>query len=120
MQEEVRKMEEESRQAKAAALGKQSRHLNWDGVQARKINWSEMWTMDRTRLSFLLKSVYDVLPSPTNLRTWGLAEQANCKLCGKPANLAHILSSCTSALKDVRYRWRHDRMLTEIAKCKGL
>lgn len=67
--------------------------------------------MDGQRLSFLLKSTYDVLPSPTNLATWGLTDDPSCKLCGKPANLCHVLSACRVALTDGRYRWRHDRVL---------
>jgi hypothetical protein len=71
--------------------------------------------MEGGRLSFLLKSVYDVLPSPTNMKTWGLAENSDCKLCGRQANLEHVLSSCKTALSDGRYRWRHDKVLASIA-----
>ncbi|XP_071153477.1 uncharacterized protein [Mytilus edulis] len=62
-----------------------------------------------------LKSVYDVLPSPTNLATWGLIDDPKCVLCGKPAILEHILSSCSSSLKDGRYTWRHDKVLGTLA-----
>jgi len=72
--------------------------------------------MEGDRLSFLLKSVYDVLPSPTNLKTWGLSESPVCKLCGRPANLEHVLSSCRTALSDGRYIWRHDKVLSSIAE----
>ena len=61
--------------------------------------------------------MYDVLPSPVNLCTWGLAEEPSCSLCKKPASLEHILSSCGAALADGRYKWRHDRVLAEIAAC---
>ena len=37
------------------------------------------------------------------------------KLCGKPANLEHVLSSCSTALTDGRYRWRHKKILGEVA-----
>ena len=47
--------------------------------------------------------------------TWGKAESPNCTLCGKAGNLEHILSSCSKALADGRYRWRHDTVLREIA-----
>ena len=65
--------------------------------------------MEPSRLQFKLKSAYDVLPSPTSLATWGLSE--DCVLCGKPANLEHILSACSESLKDGRYTWRHDKVL---------
>ena len=59
--------------------------------------------------------MYDVLPSPTNLATWRLTEESNCVLCGKPANLEHILSACSEFLKDGRYTWRHDKVLAVLA-----
>ena len=67
-------------------------------------------------MSFLLRSVYDVLPSPSNLYTWGLIEDPTCTLCkDKPASLQHVLSACPVALKDGRYTWRHDSVLKTIA-----
>ena len=72
--------------------------------------------MDNQRIAFLLRSTYDLLPSPTNLHLWGKEENPFCKLCGKPANLEHILSSCQRALTEGRYRWRHDRVLRVMAR----
>ncbi|KAL5005358.1 hypothetical protein ScPMuIL_018814, partial [Solemya velum] len=93
------------------------RHRDIVGVSARprKISWNEMWRMDGQKISFLLRSVYDVLPTPTNLTTWKLNEDPSCKLCGNPANLEHVLLSCRTALKDGRFTWRHDQVLREIA-----
>ncbi|CAC5397103.1 unnamed protein product [Mytilus coruscus] len=71
--------------------------------------------MDGQKIGFLLRSVYDVLPTPTNLTMWKLIEDPSCKLCGKPENLEHVLSSRRTALKDGRYTWRHDQVLREIA-----
>ena len=66
-------------------------------------------------MRFLIQAVYDTLPSPVNLHTWGKAETPQCSLCEKRGSLKHILSSCTRALGDGRYRWRHDQVLGEIA-----
>ncbi|XP_069118938.1 uncharacterized protein [Argopecten irradians] len=87
----------------------------WEGARQRKISWGDIWKMEEYRLGFLLKSTYDVLPSPTNLFTRCLKENAACTLCGRPANLAHVLASYTVALADGRYTWRHDQILKEIA-----
>ncbi|XP_066265889.1 uncharacterized protein [Branchiostoma lanceolatum] len=39
-----------------------------------------------------------------------------CQLCGKEkANLKHILSACTTALKQGRYTWRHNNALRVLA-----
>ena len=61
-----------------------------------------------------IKSVYDVLPSPTNLHIWGRIETLNCQLCARKGSLQHILSNCPKALGDGRYRWHHDQVLKVI------
>lgn len=45
------------------------------------------------RIQFLLRSVYDLLPLPTNIHKWGLTENMKYDLCGKRGTLEHILSS---------------------------
>ena len=66
-------------------------------------------------LSFLLLSIYDMLPSPTNLYQWKLIDDPACPLCGSPGSLKHIMSACPTALAQGRYRWRHDQVLSEVA-----
>ncbi|CAG2194166.1 unnamed protein product [Mytilus edulis] len=110
VQQEVRRGQED-RQVRAVSM----KYMKWEMARPRKISWHEMWRMDGQKISFLLRSVYDVLPTPTNLTMWKLIEDPSCKLCGKPANLEHVLSSCRTALKDGRYTWSHDQVLREIA-----
>ena len=81
----------------------------------RRLSWGEIMSMQDHKLSFLLKSVYDVLPTPTNLCVWGLIEDPVCTLCRGRANLEHILSPCKTALADGRYIWCHDRVLAVLA-----
>ncbi|VDI57596.1 Hypothetical predicted protein [Mytilus galloprovincialis] len=120
VQQEIRQMEEESRNVKAVGMKQQGSWLNWQGARSRALTWSEIWSMEGYRLSFLLRSVYDVLPSPSNLYTWGLIEDPTCTLCkDKPASLQHVLSACPVALKDGRYTWRHDSVLKTIAAKRG-
>lgn len=116
VQQEVRQQEEEVRQARAVSMKSQGSWMRWEGVRGRDLSWGEIWKMEGQRIRFLLKSVYDVLPSPTNLCVWGIAADANCKLCQKPANLKHVLSACSVALADGRYTWRHDQVLKVIAE----
>ncbi|CAC5372773.1 mrp [Mytilus coruscus] len=65
---------EVSRMVKAVSMKKQGSWLNWEGTRQLKLGWNEIWKMEPHRLQFKLKSVYDVLPSPTNLATWGLID----------------------------------------------
>jgi len=69
----------------------------------------------RCDLSFLLRSVHDLLPPPANLCRWGLSTNPTCKICDRPGTLEHVLSSCSSALTKGRFRWRHDTVLREAA-----
>ena len=65
----------------------------------------------RTAIVSNVSSVYDILPTQTNLCIWKLSEDPLCKLCGKRATLEHVLSACTKALADGRYTWRHNKVL---------
>ena len=114
VQDQVRTSAEESRKCKTVSMSLQGRWTRWESVQSRKVTWTDLWKLAPHRIKFLVQAVY-VLPTPTNLMTWGNSESPNCTLCGKPGNLEHILSSCSKALADGRYRWRHDTRLREIA-----
>ena len=114
IQNEIRLIEEEQRQAKAVSLGSQGAWTKWS-TNTRKLTWQDIWNYQPLQLSFLLRSVYDVLPSPTNLHRWGLTDQPNCQLCGRPGTLEHLLSTCQTSLTQGRYRWRHDKVLRELA-----
>ena len=56
----------------------------------------------------MVRSTYDVLPSPTNLVRWKISNDNRCR-CGKRGTLKHILSNCEKALE--RYTWRHNEVL---------
>ena len=71
--------------------------------------------MEPQRPKFAISSVYDTLPSPSNLAIWKLTDDPSCIRCGNRATLEHILSSCTKSLADDRYKWRHDHVLEAIA-----
>ena len=112
--QEIRNTEEEQRHTKAISMQSQGAWMKWEEVLPKKITWSELWKMEPLRIKFCLRSVYDVLPTPTNLVKWGKAEDPNCKLCGKPCTLQHVLSSCNVALTQGRYTWRHNTVLQEL------
>ena len=114
VQQEVREQEEEVRRARAVQLGSQGAWTKWN-LPERQLTWSDIWQYEPLRLKFLLRSVYDVLPTPANLNRWKLTENPECSLCGKIGTLEHILSSCRTALTQGRYRWRHDAVLRQLA-----
>ncbi|XP_015240280.1 PREDICTED: uncharacterized protein LOC107091067 [Cyprinodon variegatus] len=115
IQEEVSSLEKEGRRSKAVALSSQGAWTKWD-LPKRKITWAELWRLEPFRISFLLRSVYDTLPTPANLHRLGLSESPLCKPCGEKGTMAHILSGCKIALAQGRYRWRHDKVLMTLAR----
>ncbi|XP_024141063.1 uncharacterized protein LOC112154399 [Oryzias melastigma] len=115
VQDEIRAEVEEERRIKMVAMYQQGAWTKWEHVEERRITWSELWRCEPQHIKFLIQSVYDVLPSPTNLQRWGLSDTALCQLCQKRGTLEHILSSCSKALVEGRYRWRHDQVLRALA-----
>ena len=114
VQAEVRSLEDEGRRAKAVEQGSQGAWTRWD-LPKRKITWADLWRLEPFRISFLLRAVYDTLPSPVCLHRWGMRDDPSCMLCGKRGTLAHVLSGCKTSLTQGRYRWRHDRVLLVLA-----
>ena len=109
IQDQVRISVEEERMAKTVGLGQQGAWTRWVDIKQRKITWHDILWNDFSFTRFQIQAVYDALPSPANLQTWGKVETPACHLCTGRATLQHILSSCPRALNDGRYRWRRDR-----------
>ena len=109
----VREKEEECRVVKMTNFPNQGANLRWE-VPQRQVKHNDIIKASDERLKFLIKSVYDLLPTPANKNRWFNTEE-KCLLCGLDGTLAHILSGCKVALCQGRYKWRHDRVLKEIA-----
>ena len=62
--------------------------------------------------SFSISSTYDILPSPSNLKSWKLTTEASCFLCNKDTyTTSHILGTCKFALSQGRFTSCHDNVL---------
>ena len=122
VQNEVRAVVEEERSSRAVGMRQQGAWTRWEQVVERKISWADLWRAEPHRIKFLVQAVYDVLPSPSNLHSWGLVDTPACPLCQGKGTLEHIMSCCPKALGDGRYRWRHDQVLKTIAEsiCSGI
>ena len=72
---EVRQVEQESRYIHLVRCNQQGHCLRWEEkVIEQRLNWKEIWEWEPARLSFLLKSTYDMLPTPVNLVIWKISE----------------------------------------------
>ena len=109
--EELRQLEEEERQAVAVGQAQQGAWTKWEEAEQRKVSWQELWRMEPIRIKFLIKAVYDLLPSPTNLVRWGVAEDSRCGHCQERGSLEHVLSACKESLTMGMYTYRHNQVL---------
>ena len=96
-------------------LRQQGAQTRSESMVNQKVKWSDLWSND-VAIKFLIRSVYDTLPSPVNLHLWKKTKSPSCQLCGCIGSLKHILSRCQKALADGRYRWCHDQILKEIGE----
>ena len=112
---EIRINEDSRRVQKAVQQPHKGQWTNWDNALQKSLTWNEIWHMVPLRISFLIRSVYDLLPSNANLVRWGKIEDPTCPLCQGRQTTEHVLSSCKIALSQGRYTWRHNRALQELA-----
>lgn len=93
----------------------QEQCVSWEEkVIERKVSWQEIWQWEPARTSFLIRSTYDMLPSPTNLVRWKITDDDMCR-CGAKGTFWHILSNSPLGLES-RYLWRHNQVLTVTAE----
>ena len=109
IQEEVRAAVEEGRSSRVAGLRQQVSWTRWEQAMDQKVTWMDVWQTESHCITFLIRAVYDVLPNPANLFTWGKVETLNCPL-------EHILSSCATALGQGHYTWHDYQVLKPIAE----
>ena len=96
MVEEVRRREESKRSAKA--VSRQAGTMDEVGrLGEEKDQLEELWEMEASNISFIIRATNDVLPSPKNLNQW-YGEDPTCGLCPTPATLKHILTGCKTSL----------------------
>ncbi len=122
VQEEVRASVEEEQTSRAVAMRQQGAWMKWEQAMERNVTWKDIWKWNPPEDQVFDSGVYDVLPSPSNLCIWGKIDTPACPLCSKLGTLEHIMSSCSKALGEGRYRWRHDQVLKSIAEAinKGI
>lgn len=88
----------------------------WEVALERKLTWTDIWQAEPQCIKFMVRAVYDMLPSPAKLHVWGKSEPPTCLLCPKKGKLEHIRSSCPTALGEGHYRWQHDQLLRPVAE----
>ena len=66
---EVREIEEETRRIRMTSLSQQGASPRWE-VPEKKLTQRDIIQTSEVSLKFLVKSVYDLLPTPANKNRW--------------------------------------------------
>ncbi len=64
------------RRKKAVSLAKQGQWMQLEGLETSKISWRKSWEIQANNISFIIKAMYDVLPSPMNREQWYVTKTA--------------------------------------------
>ena len=114
VKENIRK----ERGIEAGSLEMQSRWGEWrDKVTETDMSWHTLFKYGDSLIGFMLSAVYGTLVTPALVAKWSEEEDGMCKLCtDKLGTVPHILAGCPVALSQGRYRWRHDKVLKQIAE----
>ena len=109
----IAEIDTESQLAALRQLAVQGRWLEWTDAMHSDLSWRRLiHGLDDGELRFNLRALTNTFSTPDNLRRWGQSEvDPACPLWGRPATLRHILNSCSVALHQGRYTWRHDSVL---------
>ena len=126
--ERIAEMDDKARIKHLRELKMQGRFVDWDNVMASDFSWKQLSTgaISDNILRFRLNGQLLSLPSEANKRRWRMIPvDSVCRLrlvaadgtptsavCGtrNPTEM-HVLSSCTAALAQGRYTWRHNSVL---------
>ena len=107
---------DQEKMVEGGSLELEYRWTTWrEDVLAMDLSWHNLFNMGDSMIGFILSAVYGTLITPSLASKWDKDEDGNCKLCKtKVGSVKHILSGCKEALRQGRYRWRHDKVLKQI------
>ena len=112
----IREGEDEQWYVAAVQQALQGQWTNWADYTQRELGWRTLMTTKPSLVRFVVGATFNTLNSPSNLRRWGLEEDASCYLCEVVnCTVRHVLSGCTVSLGQGRYRYRHDKVLACLA-----
>ena len=79
----------------------------WSETMYQDFSWHRLISEGNDKImEFAIKAATNVLPTRDNLRRWGNSViQPACPLWGAPATLRHILTGCSTTLRQGRYTW---------------
>ncbi|GFO19624.1 reverse transcriptase [Plakobranchus ocellatus] len=118
--DEIRNKEDSTRVQKAVQQPQQGQWTNWDTAIQRSLTCNDIWHMAPLRISFLIRSVYDLLPSNANLVRWGKMDDPTCPLCQAKGEIQHSSTSSTVFATEGGVKKWHGGSITINTHRKGL
>jgi hypothetical protein len=103
----------------ASKLVMQGKLQLFDECLHRDWGWDKLlYNCSDATFKFMINSSNNTLPTGSNLKIWSNSViLTKCAGCRTPnPTLKHVLNGCFSFLKQGRYTWRHDRVLSDIYK----
>ena len=96
-------------------LLKQGHYLKFAEQEKCDPNWkSTLFNLPKGTMKFLLNSFINTLPTQDNLKLWSKTFSDKCHLCKNKDSSLHCLNGCKIALRQGRFTWRHDNIITYI------
>ena len=106
---------DETYNSKAVQLPLQGQWTRWLRYIQQDFSWKSLLVSLVNLILFCLSSTFDTLSSPSNLKRWRISPEASCFPCNKTiSTTAHILGTCSVALKQGCLTFRHDNVLSHI------
>ena len=94
----------------------QANWMRWqESVFPYDLSWDNLILGAGDRIvAFVLNATHNSVMTPDLRKICALTMSDSCHLCNGRATLNHILSSCTTALREGRFTWRHDSVLATV------
>ena len=74
-------------------------------VPEKRLSHNNIINTNDIRLKFLTKTVYELLPTPTNKNKWFKTNE-KCAMCGEEGARNHILARCQVSCAQGKYKKR--------------
>lgn len=87
--------------------------LPGENLEHRELTWRDLWEMEESRINFIMRATYDVLPTTKNPSQW-VGEDPSYAFRQTPASLRQNLIGCKTSLTQGRYTWRHNQVLRQL------
>ena len=111
----VGEVDENTYHAKSVQPHLQDYWTKWCDFVKNDLSWKTLLAMPSSLISFCLSATFETLPSPSNLKRWGLITESSCFLYRKSiCTSTHILGAFKIALHQGRFSFRCDKVLCEL------